>query len=204
MISLPKISCLLRKPFRRIHYPEIILEVERIDRYGRVRKRVRKRNDYPVDNFGKLLRLVFYPANYQKRYYIDDFVDDTGTARTLVVGYGSYCWDYCYATDRKYYIAIGTDNTSPSPSDYKLGNEIGSAEASEPTVITDNYIGIRITSSIQVASDVTIWEVGLYLICCDDAGNKCRFLLLRDVLSDGITYYAGEYVSVRYEIRFPR
>jgi len=186
------------------------VRLEHYDRHGRLKKVVCKDSDRVLDNFGYLLRLIFYPVPKLSGYRLGDFVAEDGYTYKLSVGYSDECWDYCYNSERRYYCEIGTGTTAPSNSDYKLESFHNRAVADIYSLeLLSDVIRITLRASVQATANVTINEVGLslYSWCYEPTARTTQaryFLLFRDVLSEGISMLSGEYLAVYYTIEFTR
>jgi hypothetical protein len=102
--------------------------------------------------------------------------------------------------DRAPYIGFGASNVAPSRSDYKLISELARVRGSR--VADEGVFECRIASSWMPTSDVSICEVGLYMLVCD-SGNVARYVLFdRSVLDPCVSVGAGETISVVYAFRF--
>jgi len=174
-------------------------------RDGKIKKVIEKEGDLVLDNFAYFLRLIFVPIDYGGTYQETELIDVTGTKRTVIAGASAYCWDYCNYSVKEFNVEVGFGTTPPSNSDYTLENPQGRARAEIYSLETlSDRIRIVLRGSVSVASSGTVWEVGLSLRCTDNTGSAKRFLLCRDVLSEGLEVVAGEYVAVYYTIEFIR
>jgi len=172
---------------------------------GKIKKVVEKDGDLILDNFAYFLRLIFVPIDYQGVYQETELTDVTGEKRTIEAGHDAYCWDYCAYSVKEFNVETGFGSTPPSNTDYSLENPQGRARAEIYSLekLSDR-IRIVLRGSVSVPSSGTVWEVGLSLRCTDTTGGAKRFLLCRDVLSEGLEVVAGEYVTVYYTIEFIR
>jgi hypothetical protein len=129
------------------------------------------------------------------------FVDLDGTSRTQVCIYGrfdNFLGSGC--VDRAPYIGFGSSTVAPSRSDYKLVSELARVRGSR--VVDETNFTCSIVGSWTPVSDVTVCEVGLYMLVCD-GGNVARFVLFdRSVLSPCVGVSAGDTISVTYAFRF--
>jgi hypothetical protein len=102
--------------------------------------------------------------------------------------------------DRAPYIGFGSSSAPPSRSDYKLLVELVRVRGSR--VVDESAFTCSIVGSWTPDSDVTVCEVGLYMLVCD-SGGVARFVLFdRSVLSPCVSVSAGETISVVYVFRF--
>ena len=102
--------------------------------------------------------------------------------------------------DRAPYIGFGSSDVAPSRSDYKLISEVGRVRGS--TIADETTFTCSIVGSWTPDSDVTVCEVGLYMLVCDSS-NVARYVLFdRSVLDPCVSVGAGETISVVYAFRF--
>jgi hypothetical protein len=129
------------------------------------------------------------------------FTDLGGTGRSnLCVGDigGIFLGNNC--VDRAPYIGFGSSNIAPSRSDYKLVSELVKVRGSR--IADESVFEIRIVGSWSPTSDVSVCEVGLYMLVCD-SGNVARYVLFdRSVLDPCVSVTAGDTISVTYAFRF--
>jgi hypothetical protein len=129
------------------------------------------------------------------------FTDLDGVSRTqncLDNVSGAFLGTSC--ADRAPYIGFGSSNIAPSRSDYKLISEVGRVRGF--TVADETAFTCSIVGSWTPDSDVTVCEVGLYMLVCD-SGNVARYVLFdRSVLDPCVSVGAGETISVAYVFRF--
>ena len=130
-----------------------------------------------------------------------DFVDLDGMSRSFgcISGDSSgFLGSGC--VDRAPYIGFGSSNIAPSRSDYKLISEVGRVRGS--TIADETTFTCSIVGSWTPDSDVTVCEVGLYMLVCDSS-NVARYVLFdRSVLDPCVSVGAGETISVAYAFRF--
>jgi hypothetical protein len=129
------------------------------------------------------------------------FVDLGGVSRSQVCIHnrpGEFLGSGC--VDRSPYVAFGSSSIPPSRTDSRLLGELARVGASH-TVDETNFV-CSVGGSWMPASDVTVCEVGLYMLVCD-SGGVARFVLFdRSVLSPCVSVSAGETISVTYAFRF--
>jgi hypothetical protein len=127
------------------------------------------------------------------------FTDETGTSRSQYVkcSFNIYLFFDTYNIPNYMVIAIGTDTTSPTRTDYKLGNKINEAVAT--VTVDETGFTITLSAAFTFASDTVIYEVGLLWHGCVAANNvQGRFLVDRTVFSNGISVAAGQTLSIAY------
>jgi hypothetical protein len=129
------------------------------------------------------------------------FTDLDGVSRTQICisGVGAiFLSSWC--VDRAPYIGFGSSNTAPSRDDYRLISEVGRVRGS--TIADETTFTCNIGGSWTPDSDVTVCEVGLYMLVCDSS-NVARYVLFdRSVLDPCVSVGAGETISVVYAFRF--
>jgi hypothetical protein len=129
------------------------------------------------------------------------FVDLGGTSRTQACIYGgthNFLGSGC--VDRAPYIGFGSSTVAPSRSDYKLVSELARVRGSR--VADESAFSCSIVGSWTPTSDVTVCEVGLYMLVCDSGGVARYVLFDRSVLSPCVSVSAGDTISVAYVFRF--
>jgi len=184
------------------------VKIEHYSRDGKLKRVFTKESDLVLNNFGYLLRVFFYPIEYNQSYHIGGFVNEDGDSFEIVIGYDSLDWEY--KTERIYQCEIGTGTTAPSASDYKLASFHNRANASIYSLdLLSDVIRITLRASVEATANVTINEVGLSVQTWGwnaTVGQSQRryILLFRDVLSEGISMLSGEYLAVYYTIEFTR
>jgi len=128
------------------------------------------------------------------------FTDTTGTVRTqdLKVNIGATpLFLNTYACSNRFWISYGSSSTTPSPTDYRLGNKIDEGVA---TATVSETTGIMTFSvSFTISNDITIYEVGLEWEATVAGTATCgRFLVDRTVFPEGITVLAGQVLTIIY------
>jgi hypothetical protein len=129
------------------------------------------------------------------------FVDLGGTSRSQDCIHGrhrEFLGSGC--VDRSPYIGFGSSSVAPSRTDSRLLSELARVVASY--FVDEASFSCSIGGSWIPASDVTVCEVGLYMLVCD-SGGTARFVLFdRSVLSPCVGVSAGDTISVAYTFRF--
>jgi hypothetical protein len=186
---------------------EIIVTVRRRD--GRVETyRVAVDKNVGGDGGGDLVttwafRLIccFFADTPRSTWRAIGFTDLGGTGRSQYcvgdIG-GIFLGNNC--VDRAPYVGFGASNIAPSRSDYKLVSELARVRGS--CIADESNFECRIVGSWTPASDVTVCEVGFYMLVCD-SGNVARYVLFdRSVLDPCVSVGAGDTISVTYAFRF--
>jgi hypothetical protein len=129
------------------------------------------------------------------------FVDLGGASRTQVcIWTGSTDFLGSGCADRTPYIGFGSSTIPPVRTDYVLRSELARVRGSR--VVDESAFILAIAGSWTPDSDVTVCEVGLYMLVCD-SGSVARYVLFdRSVLSPCISVIAGSTISVSYVFRF--
>jgi hypothetical protein len=129
------------------------------------------------------------------------FVDLGGISRSQACIHGrnrEFLGSGC--VDRSPYVGFGSSSVAPSRTDYKLLNELARVEASY--FVDEASFSCSIGGSWTPASDVTVCEVGLYMLVCDSGGVARYVLFDRSVLDPCVSVTAGDTISVVYVFRF--
>jgi len=97
-------------------------------------------------------------------------------------------------------IAIGTDATEPSPTDYELKSKYMENTTLDIKVYqeTDNYVIADISASFSIPEDITIYEFGLYNKFMFPVTGIAEYLVARDVVPEGIPVTAGQVLTITY------
>jgi hypothetical protein len=173
-----------------------------------LKKSMESRQDMTTAWFLRLMRAIFEPTGVGGPVSAST-VDTGGTARTTgtkrATGGASpqddMIWNTSYCNNRLW-IGWGTSTTSPTRTDYKLGNKVAEGIAG---VTHDETQGtVTISASFTMTTDTTIYEVGLEWEGTVATYNVCgRILLDRTVFSAGITVLANQTVTIVYRFIFP-
>jgi hypothetical protein len=137
--------------------------------------------------------------------WIEAVVDTGGTSRTLwmksVAGTNPLFFNTDFCPNRLW-IGYGSSSTSPTRTDYKLGNKLAEGVAG---VTADETQGtVTISASFTMSADTVIYEVGLEWEGVVSGYNVCgRVLLDRTVFPDGILVRAGQTITIVYRFLFP-
>jgi hypothetical protein len=130
-----------------------------------------------------------------------DFVDLSGaswrypyivTDSLMIIGSG--------CVERAPYIGFGASSIAPSRSDYKLISELVRVRGSH--FVDESAFTCYVSGSWSPTSDVTVCEVGLYMLVCDSGGVARYVLFDRSVLDPCVSVRAGDTISVTYAFRF--
>jgi hypothetical protein len=193
-----------------------MVEAKVIDKDGRIIKRIavneeefneyvekmkkKNNNDLTTLWFLRFLVALFTPVDLAANSSFT-FTDTGGTSRTQVVkgnfgaNNGFLNTTYCL---NKPYIGVGTSSTSPTRSDYRLGNKVAEAVAS--IYSDENIFVITLTAGFVFSSDTVIYEVGLEWLGTISGSSTCgRFLVDRTVFPDGISVPAGQTLAITYK-----
>jgi len=211
--------------------PKITLQIELIDKEGKVvkRKEIKNVNSF-LKNFAVFLRSTFL-------FVEETAVDVGGTSRSI---YGVILDEKAYYgigldfildfhnfkldapdNDASYGTVVGTGTTAPTPTDYTLeakiphGTGAGQLDYSAVTVeavVVDTKSVIKIIRNFTNLSGatITVSEAGIivsYLMYGRFAGTyytyKWKFLIIRDVISPAVDVPDGYTLKVTYSLEFP-
>jgi hypothetical protein len=196
-----------------------MVEAKVIDKDGRVVKRItmgekefneyvekmRKKNDNDLTTlwFFRFMAALLNPIDRGSSSSFS-FTDTSGTNRSQNVKgnfSGQTIFFDTYYCENKPYIGVGTSSTSPTRSDYKLGNKVAEAVASR--YVDETAFIITLTAGFVFSSDTVIYEVGLEWAGCVAYSNVCgRFLVDRTVFPDGISVPEGQTLAITYKFTF--
>jgi hypothetical protein len=129
------------------------------------------------------------------------FVDLGGASRTqicIATASNNFLGSGC--ADRAPYIGFGSSTIPPARTDYVLRSELARVRASRQ--VDESTFTFTIVGSWTPDSDVSVCEVGLYMLVCDSGGVAGYVLFDRSVLSPCISVSAGSTISVSYVFRF--
>jgi hypothetical protein len=97
-------------------------------------------------------------------------------------------------------IAIGLDNTDPSPTDYNLKNTYMSTTSLSTRVYqeTDRYLIIDTSANFSISEDKVLYEFGLIGKAPITASSYREFLMARDVVPEGVSVSTGQVITITY------
>jgi len=169
--------------------PKLTYELE-IIKDGKVIKKIEDTSKSFVSNFATLIRWLIQTTNQ----YLN-LKHDGGSVVSIS--------QYSYVMYVNYYggrIAVGSGSTPPSPTDYKLVNEIERKTAVvENLIIEADKSKFSMYADFSFTEDKTIQEFGIYI----NPREVYWCLIVRDVLSEPIVLPAGATLRVRYNWIFP-
>ena len=129
------------------------------------------------------------------------FVDLGGSSRTQVcIGTATSDFLASGCADRAPYIGFGSSTIPPARIDYVLRSGLARVRASR--WVDESTFTFTIVGSWTPDSDVSVCEVGLYMLVCDGGGGARYVLFDRSVLTPCISVTAGSTISVSYIFRF--
>jgi hypothetical protein len=172
-------------------------------RIGRINLRKVLNGDLGTHIWGKFLgNLLTYIAKGSTRAI--NLVDEDGTTRTIrttipISGY--LCFNINYDASLSSLIKLGTSNTPPARGQFKLQGTV--LATLTPNVSYDENTGLlQITASWTPSSNVTVYEIGLFLEMQIDVYSpyKKPFMFDRTVITEGIPVNAGQTLSVGYQL----
>jgi hypothetical protein len=172
-----------------------------------LRRRASGNGDMVTLWFLRVVAAIFEPVPAGAHGPPFPFIDITGTSRSIrakaatgtAVPANEIIWNTSGTAHNRFWISVGTSNTPPSPSDFRLGNKI--AEVLATRYIDESTRTITLSGAITFTSDTTIYEVGLEWECnVAGATTPGRILVDRTVFPDGIPVTAGRTLAVVYRI----
>jgi len=205
---------------------KVYLEIKVIDKNGKVR--FFKRKDSAVYNLGRILKGILSAIGGADLSYsgarvscsVKKYDGTEDTAYTEYYGLENY---YGGGTpmganasegDDSYGIMVGSDSTPVSDDDYSLKSKIPHGDEDnklhygphtfENIEIGSNYARFRMSRSFanNGSVNVTVYEFGLgvrnYWKHQTTLEKDLKFLICRDVESDGVTVNPGETLNVSY------
>ena len=113
--------------------------------------------------------------------------------------------------DANFGIVVGTGNTAPTINDYNLESKIshgtgagqlqyGAVTFGEPTCDASScHFTITRDFSNSSGAEIVVYEIGL--ICCAVDGGNDKALIIRDVISAGISIPNGQTLTINYRIK---
>jgi hypothetical protein len=136
-------------------------------------------------------------------------VKDTGnTDRSIceTVASGSTFMAHAAITDVLFGIIIGTGNTAPTITDYKIETIIPHATMNYSAMTFGTPAADATTSQITLTrlfsnvsgGPVTVNEAALYVRCYDTTPTQRYFMIIRDVIAGGISVPNGQTLTVNY------
>ena len=155
-----------------------------------------------------------YTLGYNNNESTSRFVKELGnTASGLFTSGSSYsnnAFNFYDAYSYKSTLAmlVGTSDTPPTVDDIKLGNQIQLTHINDSCSMIDGVISLIREFQNNTESEVTIKEVGLYVISGNMGGasssfeNLFIFLVGRNILQTPVTIPIGDIASFQYRIDF--
>jgi hypothetical protein len=172
-----------------------------------IKRRTNNNGDMVTLWFFRVIAAVFEPVPAGVHGTPFPFIDITGTSRSIraksaagtSVPADEIIWNTSGAAHNRFWISVGTSNTPPSPSDFRLGNKI--AEVLATRHVDESIRTITLSGAITFPTDVVIYEVGLEWECnVSGATTPGRILIDRTVDPEGMPVPAGKTLSVVYRI----
>jgi hypothetical protein len=164
------------------------------DKEGRLLREICKDGDLVVLNwlkFASAFGLVCYNTSSLS------LVREDGSTKTYPVN----IWHLVFYNPSGMKIAVGSDSTPPSLSDYKLGNKWGDSGSISYSVsqISDTEWQLSIANTFSTSQERVLNELGLFY---EEGPNTGKwYLLCRDVLPEPITIPAGASVTITYTLK---
>jgi hypothetical protein len=157
--------------------------------------------------FFRVIAAIFEPVPAGVHGTPFPFIDVAGTSRSIraktpagtSVPAHELIWSTSGAAHNRFWIAVGTGDTPPTPSDFRLGGKI--AEVIATRHVDEAVRTITLSGAITFATDIVVREVGLEWECnVAGATTPGRILIDRTVFPEGIPVQAGRTLSVVYMI----
>ena len=157
--------------------------------------------------FIRIMRGIFAPVSAGGSQG-ETYTDTGGTSRGfgVKIPLGSYRILFNTSScNNRLWIGYGNSSTSPTRSDYKLGNKLNEGLAG---ISIDEDAGtLTISASFTMTTDTIIYEVGLEwetAVWGYDTVIVCgRILLDRTVFPNGIAVSANQTITIVYRFLFP-
>jgi len=172
---------------------DLIIEV--LDKNGKVIKTIKKEEDLLVRN---ACRYIYSDVTNIPI----DVIDEGGRAQTINADTGTAYnnvspYPYNYHWRQK--IAVGSDNTPPTFTDYALKNKIAETTSLFVENFTEEgqYLRFDIRATFYFQTETSIGEAGLFGFVATKQGGAV-FLVARDTLDIPIVVPADSYLVVRY------
>lgn len=172
-------------------------------RIGRINIKKVLNGDLGTDVWGKFLGslLSYVPAGSTRGVTLkaEDGVDTF--IRTSIPLYGYLVFNDNYDVSLSSLIKLGTSNTPPARSQFKLQGTV--LATLTPNVSYDTDTGmLQVTASWTPTSNVTVYEIGLFLEMQYSGSSpyKKAFMLDRTVIAEGIPVNAGQTLAVGYQL----
>lgn len=155
-----------------------------------------------------------YTLGYNNNESTSRFVKELGNTPSGIFTYGnSYsnnAFNFYDAYSYKSTLAmlVGTSDTPPTVDDIKLGNQIQLTHINDSCSMVDGVISLIREFQNNTESEVTIKEVGLYVISGNTGSsvsnyeNLFIFLVGRNILQTPVTIPIGDIASFQYRIDF--
>lgn len=147
----------------RKHLITVQLQVEAFDDEGKLIDKRIVNEDLVLDNWGKLWQYLFrewYP------FASVDLIDINGSTIGIAAygdnNIGRYQFNSMWGDGKGAKITIGSDSTTPTRSDYCLGNPI-STQVAEPSTWTSSTGRIEFLSTFYLGSVTTLREAGFIM-----------------------------------------
>ena len=155
-----------------------------------------------------------YTLGYNNNESTSRFVKELGNTASGIFTSGSHnsnnAFNFYETYSYKSTLAmlVGTSDTPPTVNDIKLGNQIQLTSINDSCSMIDGVISLIREFQNNTESEVTIKEVGLYVISgnsTSSAGNFENlfiFLVGRNILQTPVTIPIGDIASFQYRIDF--
>lgn len=155
-----------------------------------------------------------YTLGYNNNESTSRFVKELGNTVSGIFTYGNnnsnnaFNFYDAYSYKSTLAMLVGTSDTPPTVDDIKLGNQIQLTHINDSCSMIDGVISLIREFQNNTESEVTIKEVGLYVISGNMGGasgsfeNLFIFLVGRNILQTPVTIPIGDIASFQYRIDF--
>lgn len=155
-----------------------------------------------------------YTLGYNNNESTGRFVKELGNTVSGIFTYGNgnsnnafnFYDPYSYKSTLA--MLVGTSDTPPTVDDIKLGNQIQLTHINDSCSMIDGVISLIREFQNNTESEVTIKEVGLYVISGNTGSststfeNLFIFLVGRNILQTPVTIPIGDIASFQYRVDF--
>lgn len=155
-----------------------------------------------------------YTLGYNNNESTSRFVKELGNTASGIFTYGNsysnnaFNFYNSYSYKSTLAMLVGTSDTPPTVNDIKLGNQIQLTHINDSCSMIDGVISLIREFQNNTESEVTIKEVGLYVISGNTGSsvsnyeNLFIFLVGRNILQAPVTIPIGDIASFQYRIDF--
>lgn len=153
-----------------------------------------------------------FTLGYTNEESTSRFVKELGNTLSGIFTYGNsnnaFNFYDAYSYKSTLAMLVGTSDTPPTVNDIKLGNQIQLTHINDSCSMVDGVISLIREFQNNTDSEVTIKEVGLYVISGNTSNsastfeNLFIFLVGRNILQTPVTIPIGDIASFQYRVDF--